>query len=257
MTSDETPSFPGAVGVSHLRVYDSEAPDGLRGGTPHVHSVCTEAYYVIAGRGAVQTIDGQGYRETPLEPGVFAWFTPGTIHRLINGDGALEILVLMANAGLPEAGDMIITFAPEVLDDADAYAKAHALPDGEQTTGGSGDAARARRDAGVRGFGALRDACLRGDDAALARFHQQAARLLAPRTVEWKTLHERGPLAAARETARQIEAISRGDAAHLGAATLHTLPPPPDERRMGCCGTLGVYIHDAGAGASDGERSKG
>ncbi|MCG8589484.1 MAG: cupin, partial [Proteobacteria bacterium] len=51
------PPFPGAVGASHLRVYESEAPDGLCGGTPHVHSVCTEAYFVVAGRGSVQTID--------------------------------------------------------------------------------------------------------------------------------------------------------------------------------------------------------
>ena len=53
----------------------------------------------------------------PLEPGAFVWFTPGTIHRLVNG-GDLEILVLMQNAGLPEAGDMVITFPPDVLADA-------------------------------------------------------------------------------------------------------------------------------------------
>lgn len=41
---------------------------------------------------------------------------------------ALEILVVMQSSGLPEAGDMVITFAPEVLDDPVAYAKAHALP---------------------------------------------------------------------------------------------------------------------------------
>ncbi len=244
-SSPPIPPFPGAVGMTHLRVYDSEAPDGLRGGTPHVHSVCTEAYFVVKGHGAVQTIDGTGgYRETPLEPGAFVWFTPGTIHRLINGDGALEILVMMANVGLPEAGDMIITFAPEVLDDPEAYAHAHALPECEQTTRGSGDGARARRDAGVVGFFALRDATRRGDRAPLARFHQQVARLLAPRAGDWKQLHERGPLAAAEETARQIEAISRGDATHLGASSLHRLPPPPEERRMGCCGTLGVYVGD-------------
>ncbi|MBM4334614.1 MAG: cupin domain-containing protein [Deltaproteobacteria bacterium] len=136
------PAFPGAIGVSHLRVYDSVAPDGLRGGTPHVHSVCSEAYLVVAGRGAVQTLGPAGYRELPLEPGAFVWFTPGTIHRLVNGDGALEIVVLMQNAELPEAGDMVITFAPETLDDPEAYAAAATLPEFERTTIGSGDAAR-------------------------------------------------------------------------------------------------------------------
>ncbi len=246
-TLQALPSFPGAVGVSHLRVYDSRAPDGLRGGTPHVHSVCTEAYYVIAGRGTVQTIDGDGYRETPLTPGAFVWFTPGTIHRLVNEDGALEILVVMANAGLPEAGDMIITFEPDVLDDPEAYARAHTLPEGEQTTCGSGEAARVRRDAGVRGFGALRDACLRGDDTLLARFHAQAARLLAPRADAWRAIYEHGPLAAVEQTALQIESVARGDGTHLGDASLHQLAPPTGERRMGCCGTLGVYVAEAAA----------
>ena len=43
------PPFPGGIGVSHLRVYDTAAPDGLAGGTPHLHTVCTEAYAVVAG----------------------------------------------------------------------------------------------------------------------------------------------------------------------------------------------------------------
>ncbi|MCG8589293.1 MAG: cupin domain-containing protein [Proteobacteria bacterium] len=244
------PPFPGAVGASHLRVYESEAPDGLCGGTPHVHSVCTEAYFVVAGRGSVQTIDAQGYRETPLEPGAFVWFTPGTIHRLINGDGALEILVLMQNAGLPEAGDMIISFAPEVLDDPDAYARAHALPEAETTTRGDGHAARTRRDAGVAGFLPLRDAVLRGDRRPLERFYAQAARLLAPRAADWKRLYEAGPLAEVQETGRQIAAVARGDSTHLAEASLQRLAPPPAERRMGCCGTLGVYV------AADAEREE-
>ncbi len=246
MSSPPTPPpFPGAIGASHLRVYESEAPDGLRGGTPHLHSVCTEAYYVVAGRGAVQTLDATGYRETPLEPGAFVWFTPGTVHRLINGDGALEILVLMQNAGLPEAGDMVISFEPEVLEDRDAYARAHALPEDEATTRGTGSAARERRDAGVRGFLAIREAVRRGDRGPLERFYRQAARLLAPRAQDWKRLYEQGPLAAVEASARHIAAVARGDAAHLAEAALHRLPPPAEERRMGCCGTLGVYVASA------------
>ncbi len=74
----DLPAFPGAIGASHLRVYETEAPDGLRGGTPHVHLSCTEAYWVVAGRGRVQTLGPEGFRETPLERGAFVWFTPGT-----------------------------------------------------------------------------------------------------------------------------------------------------------------------------------
>jgi mannose-6-phosphate isomerase-like protein (cupin superfamily) len=99
------PPLPGAVGVTHLRVYDTQAPDRLVGGSPHLHFACTEAYIVVAGRGAVQTLGAGGFAELPLEPGRLLWFTPGLIHRLINLDGQLEILVLMQNAGLPEAGE--------------------------------------------------------------------------------------------------------------------------------------------------------
>ncbi|MBA2280485.1 MAG: cupin domain-containing protein, partial [Acidimicrobiia bacterium] len=145
------PPFPGAVGVSHLRVYDTAAPDGLAGGTPHLHTVCTEAYAVVAGSGAVQTLTASGYREVPLEPGAFVWFTPGTIHRLVN-HGDLEILVLMANAGLPEAGDMVLTLPLAVLADPEAYAAAAVLPADDSTTAGPGDAARQRRDLAVPAF---------------------------------------------------------------------------------------------------------
>lgn len=247
MSDAGRPPFPGAIGVSHLRVYDSLAPDGLRGGSPHVHSVCTEAYAVVAGSGSVQTLAAEGFRETPLEPGAFVWFTPGTIHRLVNADGALEILVLMQNAGLPEAGDMVITFAPEVLDDPLAYAEAHALPPQEQTTSGSGAAARQRRDAAVRGFVRLRAAIEREGRPALERFYTQVARLLAPHAARWQQLHERGARAAADATGRQLEALARGSASHLADASVHQLPPPPGQRRMGCCGTLGVYVADDAA----------
>ena len=52
----DRPPFPGAIAATHLRVYDTAAPDGLAGGTPHLHTVCTEAYWVVAGTGAVQTL---------------------------------------------------------------------------------------------------------------------------------------------------------------------------------------------------------
>jgi len=100
-------ALPGGVGISLLTVYDVEAPDGLVGGTPHVHLACSEGYCVIAGAGAVQTLTPKGYAETQLQPATVVWFDPGTIHRLVNG-GGLQILTLMSNSGLPEAGDAVL-----------------------------------------------------------------------------------------------------------------------------------------------------
>ena len=120
--------LPGAVGLSHLSAYDWEAADGVCGGSPHLHLACTEAYVVTGGRGAVQTLTAPtAYRDIPLEPGSVAWFTPGTVHRMVQG-GDLRITVLMQNSGLPEAGDAVFTFPPEVLADPERYAAAAALP---------------------------------------------------------------------------------------------------------------------------------
>ncbi|HCA86290.1 MAG TPA: cupin, partial [Streptomyces sp.] len=113
--------------MSHLSAYDWEAADGLCGGSPHLHLVCTEAYVVTGGRGAVQALSPDGYRDIPLEAGSVAWFTPGTVHRMVQG-GGLRITVLMQNSGLPEAGDAVFTFPPEVLADPERYAAAARLP---------------------------------------------------------------------------------------------------------------------------------
>ncbi len=234
-----SPPFPGGVAVSHLRVYESTSIDGLAGGTPHCHTACTEAYAVVGGRGRVVTLGGDGFTETPLEAGAFAWFTPGTIHRLVN-DHQLEILVLMGNAGLPEAGDMVITFPDDVLADPERYRSAAALSSGAVTTAGDDSAVRARKDLAVQGFGDL----LEGGPEALHRFHQRAAALVAPSVPSWRAIWEAGPQAAAAQTGVHLAALAEGDAAHLAASAVHALPPPGAERRYGCCGTLGVIQPD-------------
>ena len=230
-----TPQVPGGVAVSHLGVYESTSIDGLAGGTPHCHTACTEAYAVVGGRGRVLTLAGDGFTETPLEAGSFAWFTPGTIHRLVN-DGHLEILVLMANAGLPEAGDMVITFPDEILADPQRYREAATLPEGAGTTVAGDAPVRARKDLAVEGFGALVD----GGPAALARFHARAVDLVAPSIPAWREIWAAGPLAAATATGLHLAALADGDAAHLIDSAVHSLPPPGAERRYGCCGALGV-----------------
>ncbi|MET0903083.1 MAG: cupin domain-containing protein [Acidimicrobiales bacterium] len=237
----DRPPFPGAIAASHLRVYDTAAPDGLAGGTPHLHTACTEAYWVVAGRGAVQTLTTKGFEEVPLEAGTFVWFTPGTIHRLVNR-GDLEILVLMQNAGLPEAGDMVITFPPQVLASAESYAAAATLPEDERTSSGTGDAARARRDLAVPTFNELRHATAAGDPAPLRAFHESAARLVQPHIAEWTKRWRDGPLKEVERTGDLLRALAEADADHLAEAVVHRLPPPPAERRMGCCGTLGTFL---------------
>src|SRR5262249_37358913 len=119
-------AFPGATGLTVLDVYDWVAPDGLRGGSAHVHLASTEGYLVLSGAGSLQTLGERGYAQTRLRPGDCVWFTPGTIHRLVN-DGGLRLAIVMQNAGLPEHGDAVLTFAPDILADPARYARAASL----------------------------------------------------------------------------------------------------------------------------------
>jgi mannose-6-phosphate isomerase-like protein (cupin superfamily) len=227
------PALPGAIGLSHLRPYDWEAADGVCGGSPHMHLTCTEAYVVTGGRGSVQTLTvADGYQDTPLEPGSVVWFTPGTVHRMVEGEG-LRVTVLMENAGLPEAGDAAFTFPPEVLADPEAYRRAAAPP-------ATDEAARARRDLAVEGYLVLRDALARGDDKPLLEFHRAAARLVAPAVAAWRERWCAGALAAARRTEAHLDALADADPAHLALARVVGTDP---SRRggYGMCGRRDEY----------------
>nr|WP_202539470.1 cupin [Streptomyces sp. SID8379] len=229
--------MPGGVAVSHLSVYDWPAADGLCGGTPHLHLTCGEGYVVTAGRGAVQTLTASGFKETALGGGSVAWFTPGTIHRLVNEDGGLRIVVLMQNSGLPEAGDAVLTLPPAYLTDPDTYAAATAIPadapEAEQER-----VARARRDLAVEGY--LR---LRGHPEELAAFHEAAAALVRHRLDAWRERWERGAAAASAATGRQLDRLAAGDAGHLKDADVRS-EVPSARGKFGMCGRLDVYRTD-------------
>lgn len=225
--------LPGAVGVSHLSVYDWEAADGHCGGSPHLHLVCTEGYVVESGRGAVQTITSRGFTSTPLAAGSVVWFTPGTIHRLVDED-ELRITVLMQNNGLPEAGDAVLTLPPAHLDPR-TYAAAVALP-AEETEA----AARRRRDLAVEGFAVLRAAAEAGEPEPLRAFHKAAAALVLPRLADWRERWERGALRAVRATGAQLDHLAAGDVSHLAEAAVHARTPAV-RGKYGMCGRLDTY----------------
>jgi mannose-6-phosphate isomerase-like protein (cupin superfamily) len=231
-------AFPGGTSVSHLSVYTSACPDGLAGGTPHLHTASTEAYVVIEGGGALQTLDQSGPRQTPLRPGATVWFTPGTIHRAIN-HGRLRVVVVMANAGLPEAGDAVMTFPPQVVADPDRYRQAATLPaDGSETVLDA--AAQRRRNLAVEGFERLVKATESGDLGPLERFYDDATALVRPKVVQWRRIWRENVARQTDHTAAVLDALERGDGHHLRDAALLQAPPSPT-LRFGMCGRLRTY----------------
>jgi len=229
-------SFPGGTSLSHLDIYTDAAPDGVCGGTPHMHLVSTEAYVVVSGLGALQTIDADGFRETPLSAGSVVWFTPGTIHRAVNR-GDLRVIVLMSNAGLPEAGDAVMTFPSDVVADPGSYAEA-ASPGDEQ---GRAERIARRRDLAVAGFERLRDAALAGDRGPLDEFHAAAGALVRERARAWGEIVRERPLAQAEQSLALTDAVASGVVDHLSAARVHEAVPSSGERAFGMCGRLRAY----------------
>ncbi|MBM9509059.1 cupin domain-containing protein [Actinacidiphila acididurans] len=233
----DVPLLPGAVGLSRLRVYPWPTEDGLHGGTPHTHLTCTECYVVRSGTGELHTLTADGPRRTPLAPGDAVWFTPGTIHRAVDVD-RLDVMILMQNDGLPEAGDAVMTFPPEHLADPAAYRAAADLGTGpvEERT----RRARERRDLAIRGYRDLVAAAEAGRTDALDDFYRAAVALVADRLPEWEKAWRERALAAAERTGRQIAALRLGDPAHLRDASVTRLPAPPREG-LGMCGHLTAY----------------
>ncbi|WP_369054640.1 cupin domain-containing protein [Kineococcus terrestris] len=232
------PELPGAVGISRLAVYPWRSVDGLHGGSPHVHTACTECYVVVGGRGELHTLTADGPQERELRPGDVVWFTPGTVHRAVNA-GDLEVVVVMQNSGLPEAGDAVMTFPPEHLVSPEAYAAAASLtgPDGTPSL----ERARARRDLAVEGYAEVLRRTREGDASALADFHAAAAALVRHRVDEFRRRVEEGAAAAVRATHEQLDALAAGDAAHLRRAVVTGLPRR-EEPLLGMCGFLSPYL---------------
>lgn len=229
-------TFPGGTSLSHLDIYGDAAHDGVCGGSPHMHLVSTEAYVVVSGTGALQTVDGDGFSETPLSAGDVVWFTPGTIHRAVN-HAELKVVVLMSNAGLPEAGDAVMTFPADVVADAEAYARAASLGALE----GRAERASRRRDLAVSGFETLRDAVLAGDNGPLDVFRAAAGALVRERATDWGELIRERPLAQAEQSLAHARAIAEGDFSHLSEARVQQAVPSAGERGFGMCGRLRTY----------------
>jgi mannose-6-phosphate isomerase-like protein (cupin superfamily) len=228
--------MPGATLMSRLKVYDTPTPDGQIGGTPHVHLVCTELYFVLNGSGTVEILDKDGFRRVELQPYEALLFTPGTIHRLINPNRDLEILVIMQNSGLPERGDNVVTFSDEVLASDSAYADAMRVSSFED--------AHQRRDRGVEGFLKLKagfETSMEEGRAALERFYQHAAARTFSVQQQWRQMIEQGALAEAQKSLDQLNQLAQSDTSYLLSNAI-SLIQPPENASPGFCGQLNRYF---------------
>ena len=226
-------AFPAGASVSNLEVYTSVAPDGLAGGTPHLHTVASEAYLVVAGSGELHTIDADGAAVTPLAPGDTVWFTPGVVHRAVNL-GGLQLRVVMSHAGLPEAGDAVMTFPDDILADPQAYAAAAALPGAEASPRERLAAAARRRDLAVEGYTDIAPDG-RANPAAVALLHRRAAALVSHRIGRWKDTWEESLASQTSQAEAAFAALAAGATETLAAGRVTR---PATAPAFGMCGLL-------------------
>lgn len=240
--------LPAGIGMSHVRVYRSQSPDGQCGGTPHWHLVCTELYLVLAGRGAAEFLTSAGPQRLPLQVGTAVQFTPGTLHRLINGAESLEILVVMENGRLNEEGDVVFTFPDEDLADPQIYAR---IADVGPPEAPDPVAVQRRRDRAVTGFVERIRAWERDPErgrAGLDALYRRGTELVRARSAHWPGVVHSGPARALAELADRAHAVVTGDPRHLAAATVTVLPQydaSATTPRM--CGDLWSYAGPADA----------
>jgi hypothetical protein len=155
----------------------------------------------------------------------------------VNG-GGLQILTLMSNSGLPEAGDAVLTLPPEHLVDRETYLQATALSgEGEERTA----SAMARRNLALQGYGVLRERYESEGPSALEDFFAAAIRIVQPQLADWRKRWEEGARRLADETRAALDALEAGTAPHLESAELHQLPAPTELGRHGMCGRLDIY----------------
>lgn len=234
------PGLLAGIGLTHLSVYDQRpGPDGLQGGCAHVHAITDEAYFVIAGTGAIDLHDAtHGFRRVPLKPGSLVQFTPGTLHRAIS-DGGLQVVCVMGNAGLPERGDARIYFGEEADRNPDLYQKLWRLPAEKGLEG-----ALERRDHSIRGYMQLLRLWDTDRDAYRARLNEFVslhADAMAKIRADLESIVQSGPAAWLEGTRERLDGLPQIPAAAEAACG----DAEPGEPRLGMCGLLRP-VHIAG-----------
>lgn len=233
--------LPSGIGLSHLRVYTEPGPDGLITGGAHFHGVCSEIYYVLAGTGQVEMLSLNGYEKIELQPNKVVFFRPGVIHRLVNPNKNLEILLIMQNGGLPERGDYILTFRPDIMENHATYMAAARATNLTE--------ALERRNKANAGFITLRAAMLGDKNEGRRKLHEfygHARRILLPKVDGFEWVLKSGSLYEAKTSHDAIDFIRNNHMEYLEKATWEGIYPMDEPLRQGTSGTMHPYAMQEG-----------
>jgi len=225
--------LPAGVGLTHIKVYDQPAPNGVVSGGAHIHMVCSEIYYVLKGTGTCELLSADGLSTVDLKPNKAVFFRPGIIHRVLNPNRDLEILAVMQNGGLPERGDFVLTFPNDILTSPTAYMQALRATNIQEAT--------KRRDLSLVGYDALK-ATMLNDKAkgleALRAFYRAARALIAPKVDGFEWVLKLGAQSEVKDSLDACDLIKMGRTEYLEKSKWAAIDPMDKPARMGMCGEL-------------------
>jgi mannose-6-phosphate isomerase-like protein (cupin superfamily) len=231
--------LPGGVGLTHIKVYSEPSPDGSIGGGAHIHLVCAEMYYVLAGTGQMEILSMSGVDVIDLVPQKTVFFRPGIYHRVLNPHRNLELLAIMQNGGLPERGDFVMSFPTEILTSPTAYQQAVRAPNLET--------ALKRRDLSLQGYNQLKAAFTRSKEegqTALRAFYDSALSLMAPKVDGFEWVLKVGAQTEAKNSLDACDFIKAGRTDYLEMSRYAALYPVDKPAKPGMCGELHPYALD-------------
>ena len=228
--------LPAGVGLTHIKVYDAATDGSVPGGGAHLHTVCSEIYYILAGSGSIELLSFDGLSTVDLTPGKVVYFRPGVIHRILNPNHNLEILAIMQNGGLAERGDFVMTFPAETLASPAAYAQAIRVTDDR-------DALR-RRDLSIVGYEVLKQTMqrdtLKGQEL-LRQFYRMARNLIAPKVDGFEWVLKSGTQAEAKSSFDAVDFLRLGRTDYLERAKHGAVDPMKKTGANGMVGVLHPY----------------
>jgi mannose-6-phosphate isomerase-like protein (cupin superfamily) len=231
--------LPGGIGLTHIRVYQETGPDGVPSGGAHVHLACSEIYYVLKGTGTIELLSMEGLETESLEPYKAVFFRPGVFHRVINPNRDLELLAIMQNGGLPERGDFVMSFPPDILANPTAYAQAVRCTNMKE--------AIQRRDLSLKGYLELKAAFGRSKEegqTALRAFYRQARALIAPKVDGFEWVLKQGAQNEVKDSLDACDFVKAGRTDYLERSRHAALSPLGSPSKPGMCGELHPYALD-------------
>ncbi len=231
--------LPSGVGLTHIEVYTEAGPDGVIGGAPHIHMVCSEIYYVLEGKGQIELLSAEGLETVELLPNKAVSFRPGIFHRVLNPNRNLKLLDISQHGGLAERGDFVMSFPVEVLSSPAEYAKAVRVRTREE--------AIRRRDLAVKGYLPIREAFGRGKEEGrekLREFYRAARDLMAPKVDGFEWVLKVGAQNEVKDSLDACDFIRSGRTAYLERARHAAMYPLKDAAHPGMSGELRPYMLD-------------